>query len=90
LVKKSSSKGVKKQQCTEQHAKCITLCEKQKGKNKAQCQWLTSVILATQQAEIRRIEVRSQPPAKKLILGNPISKIPNMKKGWWSGSRCRP
>jgi hypothetical protein len=26
----------------------------------------------------------------QLILRAPISKIPNTKKGWWSGSRCRP
>jgi hypothetical protein len=29
-------------------------------------QWLTSVILATQEAQIRRIEVQSQPWAKSL------------------------
>jgi hypothetical protein len=22
--------------------------------------------------------------------GDPMSKIPSQKKGWWSGSRCRP
>jgi hypothetical protein len=30
-------------------------------RNSARCQWLTSVILATQEAEIRRIMVWSQP-----------------------------
>jgi hypothetical protein len=29
--------------------------------NSARCRWLTSVILATQEAEIRRIKVQSQP-----------------------------
>jgi hypothetical protein len=33
----------------------------QKFSKLAGCQWLTSVILATQEAEIRRIMVRSQP-----------------------------
>jgi hypothetical protein len=32
-----------------------------KGSELARCQWLTSVILATQEAEIRRIVVQSQP-----------------------------
>jgi hypothetical protein len=36
------------------------------------CQWLTSVILATQEAEIRRIEVQSQP--RQIVLEDPISK----------------
>jgi hypothetical protein len=33
----------------------------QKKKKKARCQWLMSVILATKEAEIRRIVVQSQP-----------------------------
>jgi hypothetical protein len=41
------------------------------------CQWLTPVILATQEAEIRKITVRSQPSQG---LGDPISKIPNTKR----------
>jgi hypothetical protein len=35
------------------------------------------VILAVQEAEIRR-------------LSRPYLKNPITKKGWWSGSRCRP
>jgi hypothetical protein len=34
---------------------------KKKKKKVAGLQWLTSIILATQEAEIRRIEVQSQP-----------------------------
>jgi hypothetical protein len=40
------------------------------------------VILATQEAEIRRIAVQSQ-------LGQIVHET-LMKKGWWSSSRCRP
>jgi hypothetical protein len=54
----------------------------------AGCQWLTPVILATQEAEIRRIEVRSQ--QGQIICETPISKKPITEKGWWSGLRCRP
>jgi hypothetical protein len=43
-------------------------------KAEARCQWLTPVILASQEAEIRRITVRSQPG--QIVLGDPISKIP--------------
>jgi hypothetical protein len=45
----------------------------------AGCWWLTPVILATQEAEIRRIVVRSQPWANSSQ--DPISKNPNTKKG---------
>jgi hypothetical protein len=38
--------------------------------------WLTPVILATQEAEIRGIMVQS----------DPISKKPITKNGWWSSS----
>jgi hypothetical protein len=43
-------------------------------------QWFTPVILATQEAEIRKIY---EPYLKK-------KKKKSHKKGWWSGSKCRP
>jgi hypothetical protein len=49
----------------------------------ARCWWLTSVILAIQEAEIRKMEVQGLP---RISSRDPISKIPNTKKGWWSGS----
>jgi hypothetical protein len=54
--------------------------------NIARCQWLTPVILATLQAEIRRIEVQNLP--EQIVLPDPISKKKKKitKKGWWSGS----
>jgi hypothetical protein len=50
--------------------------------------WLIPVILATQEAEIRRIMVRSQ--LGQIVLRDPISKKPFAKKGGWSSLRCRP
>jgi hypothetical protein len=48
--------------------------------------WLTPVILATQEAEIRRIAIRSQ-------LGQTVCEILSRKtlnkKSWWSDTRCR-
>jgi hypothetical protein len=43
----------------------------------AGCQWLTPVILATQEAEIRRITVGSQPG--QIVPQEPISKNPDFK-----------
>jgi hypothetical protein len=50
--------------------------------------WLTTVIPATQETEIRRITVQSYPLANSSL--DPTSKITFTKKGWWSGSRCKP
>jgi hypothetical protein len=55
---------------------------------KARYWWLTPVILATQDAEIRKTAVPSQPGQNSFR--DPILKILNTKKGWWSGSRYRP
>jgi hypothetical protein len=51
------------------------------------CQALVAliVILVTEEAEIRRTVVRNQPWANSLQ--DPISNIPNTKKGWWSDLR---
>jgi hypothetical protein len=50
--------------------------------------WLTPVMLVTQEAEIRRIAVTSQPPVN--TLQDPILKKPITKKDWWKDSKCRP
>jgi hypothetical protein len=43
------------------------------------------VILATQEAEIRRIAIQSQP---RQIVGKTLSRKPyNKKLNWWSGSK---
>jgi hypothetical protein len=60
-----------------------------KKMQKARHWWLMSVILATQEAEIRRI------PKSKSAQGNslwdPISEKKTITKdGWWSGLRYRP
>jgi hypothetical protein len=44
----------------------------------AQCEWLTPVILATQEVEIRK-------QAQENSSRDPISKVPNRKKGWQGG-----
>jgi hypothetical protein len=45
-------------------------------------------ILATQEAEIRKIVVQGQPG--QIVHETLSQKIPFTKKGWWSGSRYRP
>jgi hypothetical protein len=52
-----------------------------------ECQWLMPVLLATLEAEIRKISVWSQPWG--ISVQDLISKKPITKKLWWSGSRYR-
>jgi hypothetical protein len=49
--------------------------------------WLTPIILATQEAEFRRIMVQSQP---RQIVYKTLSQKTLYKKGLWSDSRYRP
>jgi hypothetical protein len=56
--------------------------------------WLTPIILATQEAEIRKIIVQTQP---RQVIFKTLSQKKKKKrptthtnKGWWSGLRCRP
>jgi hypothetical protein len=60
--------------------------EKLKYVFKARCQWLMPVILATQEAVIRRITVQRQP--EQIVLETLSRKKPIPKKGWWTGSRA--
>jgi hypothetical protein len=64
-------------------ASLVSIARMSQNKKQAGHQWLTPVIPATQEAEIRRITVQSQP--RQILKKKPIT-----KKGWWSGSRCRP
>jgi hypothetical protein len=53
----------------------------------AGCWCLTPIILATQEAEIRRITVQSQPG--QIVLETLSRKKPNTKQDWWTGSSGR-
>jgi hypothetical protein len=50
-------------------------------KKKARCLWFTPIILATQEAEIRRIAVQSQP--RQIVPRDPILK--NRSQKWADG-----
>jgi hypothetical protein len=58
-----------------------------KNKQAAGHWWLTPETLATQEAEVRRIVVKSQPGE---IVLETLSQKSLHKRGWWSGPRCRP
>jgi hypothetical protein len=49
--------------------------------------WLTSVILATQEAESRRIGAGGEP--KQIVLKDPVSKRPLTKKGVVEGLKVK-
>jgi hypothetical protein len=49
-------------------------------KKKAWCHWLTAIILATQEAQVRKTAIQSQPWANKFL--DHISKKKFTKKGW--------
>jgi hypothetical protein len=57
-------------------------------RNVAGHKWLTPVILATQEEEIRRTATQSQ--LGQIVYRILSRKHPSQKMGWWSGSRCRP
>jgi hypothetical protein len=50
--------------------------------------WLTFVILATQEAEIRRIAIEASP--RQIVLKTLSQKNPSKKGLVSGGSRCRP
>jgi hypothetical protein len=59
--------------------------DSQKSLKQVRCQRLTPVILATQEADIRRIVVQSH--QRQIVLRDPISKKKKKsitKKGWWN------
>jgi hypothetical protein len=55
----------------------VGVFEVEKKKGIAWIQWLMPVILDTQEAEIRRIAVQSQP--RQIVLQDPISRNPSQK-----------
>jgi hypothetical protein len=62
----------------------VRLFEETRGveekKGRAVCQWLTPVILVTQEAEIRKITVQNQPG--KTVKDSPSQKRPITRTGW--------
>jgi hypothetical protein len=54
----------------------------------ARCQWLTSVILTTQEAEIKRIRIRSQ--HWQIVWEIQSCQKTHYKQSWWSVSGWRP
>jgi hypothetical protein len=50
--------------------------------------WLMPIILAAQEAEIRRITVPSQP--RHIVLKTASWQKSITKKSWWSDRRCKP
>jgi hypothetical protein len=61
-----------------------------KQTNKAVMSWVPVIVaIGRQRSEIRGIAVPGQPRQKKKKKSDPISKIPNTKKAWWSGSSGR-
>jgi hypothetical protein len=71
------------QSCTATPSQIVFLFSVSKWSLQAGCWWLMLIILATQEAEIRRIEVWSQP--RKIVHKTLSQKIPNTKKGLAEG-----
>jgi hypothetical protein len=73
-----------------------------KTSNQARCQWLTPVILAMQEAEIRRIMVQSQPrqivhetlsqknPSQKRAVGVAQGEGPEFKPQFYKTNKQKP